>query len=82
MPSSRPSGEMSENTSSYYAPLQSGTAEPFTPPMGRNEELEAESSAPMTPVEQDLSEFPLGAARGQLHETYIISQTEKRDHNS
>jgi DNA mismatch repair protein MutL len=40
--------------------------------MGRNEALEHETSS----ENMDLSEFPLGAARGQLHETYIISQTE------
>lgn len=31
---------------------------------------------PMTAAEMSLSHFPLGAARGQLHETYIISQTD------
>lgn len=75
MPSSRMVGDMSEHSSVYHAPLQGGVAEPFSPPMGRNENLEAETSSPV-PIEQDLSEFPLGAARGQLHETYIISQTE------
>ncbi len=31
---------------------------------------------PLTASDRALSHFPLGAARGQLHETYIISQTE------
>lgn len=68
------SNEMSETSRSYYAPI-SDHASSFSPPMGRNEELETESSAVYSEP-QDLSEFPLGAARGQLHETYIVSQTE------
>ncbi len=29
-----------------------------------------------SPVEQETNDFPLGVARGQLHETYIIAQTQ------
>ena len=47
--------------------LQKPLAEGFAPPVGR---VEGEVA-----VADDLMEFPLGAARGQLHETYIISQT-------
>ena len=67
VPSSDISRGLSETTYDYNAPLNS---ENFTPPMGRNEALE-----PNAPI-VDPAEFPLGAARGQLHETYIISQTE------
>ena len=64
----------SENTQNYNAPLD-GVAGSFSQPMGRNEDLERETTSYQSePI--DLSEFPLGAARGQLHETYIISQTE------
>ncbi|MBT5073557.1 MAG: DNA mismatch repair endonuclease MutL [Kordiimonadaceae bacterium] len=72
MPTSNMSGGLAERSYDYQAPLSSDT-EAFLAPMGRNEALEIESygTAP-----EDLSKFPLGAARGQLHETYIISQTE------
>jgi len=74
IPSSGFSGEMSESSREYHAPI-GNSADSFAPPMGRNEPLEQEGSSYQSePV--NLSEFPLGAARGQLHETYIISQTE------
>ena len=74
IPSSGLSGEMSESSQEYQAPI-GRSVDGFAPPMGRNEALEQEgSSYQREPV--TLSEFPLGAARGQLHETYIISQTE------
>ncbi len=62
LPSTNLSKEFSERSYAYNAP------------MGRNEALEVDTSA-LSSESQDLSEFPLGAARGQLHETYIISQT-------
>lgn len=74
MPPSLPNGQLSEVNHSYHAPL-SEPGQPFAPPMGRNENLEQNSSV-HEPAPEDLSEFPLGAARGQLHETYIVSQTE------
>lgn len=74
MPPSRILSELSEASRDYYTPLQE-RSDNFSPPMGRNEALEVETSAYGT-AQEDLSEFPLGAARGQLHETYIISQTE------
>ena len=74
MPPSRVSNELSETSQDYYAPLRE-QSDNFSPPMGRNEALEVEASS-YGDTREDLSEFPLGAARGQLHETYIISQTE------
>ncbi len=74
MPSDRPSSGVAEVSQNYHAPL-SEPGQSFTPPMGRNEELESDSTVSI-PIQEDLSEFPLGAARGQLHETYIVSQTE------
>lgn len=47
--------------------FQRPLAEGFAPPAGRMENEAAISDAGI--------EYPLGAARGQLHETYIISQT-------
>lgn len=67
---------LSDTSRDYYAPIRQ-EAEPFTPPMGRNEDLEQDTTVSFTASNtEDLSEYPLGAARGQLHETYIISQTE------
>lgn len=74
MPPRQSHDGFSEGAQSYHVPLNSGDGT-FSPPMGRNESLETETTSFQSePV--DLSEFPLGAARGQLHETYIISQTE------
>ncbi|NQU61051.1 MAG: DNA mismatch repair endonuclease MutL [Rhodospirillales bacterium] len=39
--------------------------------------LDAEPSAPATIIEdQDLGDYPLGVARAQVHETYVVAQTE------
>lgn len=41
------------------------------------EDLSGRTGSPsISAVDMALSRFPLGAARGQLHETYIVSQTE------
>lgn len=69
IPSSSISHELSERSISYNAPM----GDSFAPPMGRNEALE---EGAIYEDKQNLSQYPLGAARGQLHETYIISQTE------
>ncbi|NOZ42638.1 MAG: DNA mismatch repair endonuclease MutL [Alphaproteobacteria bacterium] len=54
---------LGERSLDFQHPLEPG----FAPPAGRVE----------TDLEQDDNEvaYPLGAARGQLHETYIVSQT-------
>ncbi len=75
MPSSQHIGGLSETSRAYQAPLSGAHYESFAPPMGRNEGLEEGTSAADN-IPPDSSDFPLGAARGQLHETYIISQTE------
>ncbi|MCC3862294.1 DNA mismatch repair endonuclease MutL [Pseudemcibacter aquimaris] len=66
---------LSDTSRDYYAPIRENT-ESFAPPMGRNEDLEQDTTVSFAAPAEDLTEFPLGAARGQLHETYIISQTE------
>ncbi|MEZ5758127.1 MAG: DNA mismatch repair endonuclease MutL [Emcibacteraceae bacterium] len=77
IPPTRVSNAFSEMSRDFHMPLTEGNNN-FSPPMGRNEALEAETSTYIVPGEnRDLAEYPLGAARGQLHETYIISQTEK-----
>ena len=47
--------------------FQRPLAEGFAPPVARVDQV--------AELAEDISEHPLGAARGQLHETYIISQT-------
>lgn len=74
IPPSRPNAGLSETGYAYHAPL-SEPGQSLTPPMGRNEILETGSSD-QAKITENISEFPLGAARGQLHETYIVSQTE------
>ncbi|MEE8273265.1 MAG: DNA mismatch repair protein MutL, partial [Alphaproteobacteria bacterium] len=61
-PSSRPPGGFAEAAAAYYhAPLAPDIAQPSA----RTEEAESEPIA-----------YPLGAARGQLHATYIVAQTQ------
>ncbi len=61
-PSSRPPGGFAEAAAAYYhAPLAPDLAQPSA----RAEEAEPEPAA-----------YPLGAARGQLHATYIVAQTQ------
>ncbi len=58
--SERPSRGLAERAQAFYAPL-SGTERPAAPP---------EAALPTEP-----SAFPLGAARAQLHGTYIVAET-------
>jgi DNA mismatch repair protein MutL len=72
MPSYRPGshgGALAQAAASYYAPLPgmdqpsvTGVEDPVVPFAGNAEQSVAES-------------FPLGVARAQLHETYIVAQT-------
>ena len=55
------------------SPLASGFSDIEQSFSGQVVELPAE---PASEPEQDLQSFPLGAARGQVHENYIIAQTE------
>ncbi|WP_339862018.1 DNA mismatch repair endonuclease MutL [Paremcibacter congregatus] len=43
----------------------------FAPPQGR---VEIDDPVAQAPAAVDLVNYPLGAARGQLHETYVVSQ--------
>lgn len=57
--------------------LYSAGAEPRQGMMSGLDDLSGRTElAEMTPADMALSHFPLGAARGQLHETYIVSQTD------
>lgn len=50
--------------------FQQSLAQEILPPVGRVEEILDDE-----PAEKSLIDHPLGAARGQLHETYIIAET-------
>lgn len=66
LPMSAYSAGLGEESLGFQRPL----AREFSPPAGRVEsDFAKESSA------HDQMTYPLGAARGQLHETYIIAQT-------
>lgn len=62
--------ELAEIAAAYQAPAQTGVLEAFAAPSAR---------APDAPDEAPVAEspsFPLGVARAQVHETYIVAQTE------
>jgi DNA mismatch repair protein MutL len=61
---------MAEAATAYHAPLQGDYA-----PVGRIDpsDVGSESEAP---DQVDPVNYPLGAARGQLHETYVVAQTD------
>jgi DNA mismatch repair protein MutL len=62
-PSYAPSRGLAEDAALYQAPLSS---EAFIQPGARSPEAAAEEA----------TQFPLGAAVAQLHETYVVAQTE------
>ncbi|MEL7049195.1 MAG: DNA mismatch repair endonuclease MutL, partial [Pseudomonadota bacterium] len=76
-----------ERSSAPVAPLRSdfrpstsalprGFSEAMQAPFEAAAMPSADAEADATPVLQELMERPLGAARAQVHETYIIAQTE------
>jgi DNA mismatch repair protein MutL len=52
-----------------------GLAEAMQAPFGALDEPSADARAAAEPAAADLMDRPLGAARAQLHETYIVAQT-------
>ncbi len=70
----RPSGGgFAEAAQAYQAPLpnaETGVFEDFAAPSARTEPV------PVEAVEPEDEDHPLGVARGQLHETYVIAQTQ------
>ncbi len=71
-------GFRSPNTSyAFAAEMQApgGFSEEVQAPLTALEGTSAEASAHADPISDDVLDRPLGAARAQLHETYIVSQT-------
>lgn len=64
--STNPSADLADRSFDYQSPL-SGPSEPLAPPVQETAEQQAQS--------REFQQYPLGAARSQLHETYIVSQT-------
>ncbi|HUI17680.1 MAG TPA: DNA mismatch repair protein MutL, partial [Alphaproteobacteria bacterium] len=67
--SGAPSRALAEAAAEYQAPLDRDDAAGFDRPEARM------TDAP-SPAEEAPPRFPLGAARAQLHETYIVAETE------
>jgi DNA mismatch repair protein MutL len=61
---------LAETAAEYQAPLDAGVAG-FDRPAARSVDVSSEAAAA-----PELTRYPLGAARAQLHETYIVAQTE------
>ena len=61
--------------SGYRAPFPPGLAEAMQAPFAAFSEPSADARADTTPLDPELIDRPLGAARAQLHETYIVAQT-------
>jgi DNA mismatch repair protein MutL len=56
--------------------IPSGFSDAMQAPFAAFEEPSADSTASAMPQRVDFVQHPLGAARAQLHETYIVAQTE------
>ncbi len=71
-PQSGYAGGFAERAPTYITP---GLAEAMQAPFAALGEPSADARAHAAPVAPDLLDRPLGAARAQLHETYIVAQT-------
>jgi len=69
LPAGAPSRALAEAAAEYQAPLDRDDLAGFDRPEARATDLSS-------PVEEAPQRFPLGAARAQLHETYIVAETE------
>ncbi len=58
-----------------YAPRRAGFAEDWQMPLGGVDQPSASTAANAVRAEPDAPEHPLGAARAQLHRTYIVAET-------
>ncbi|MBU2580459.1 MAG: DNA mismatch repair endonuclease MutL [Alphaproteobacteria bacterium] len=70
-------GGIARTSYAFAARMQSpgGMGEAVQAPFASFEATSAEASAHIEPVSEDILDKPLGAARAQLHETYIVAQT-------
>ncbi len=66
---------LAEENEEYHAPLSSQAPELRQDPAFAPEARAEIPSAPQEHQNAELQSYPLGAARSQLHETYIVAQT-------
>ncbi|MEM9469882.1 MAG: DNA mismatch repair endonuclease MutL [Pseudomonadota bacterium] len=66
--SAYPYGNLAEKTQEFYQPLESNENVHAFEPSARHE---------VQPEKTDETQYPLGSARAQLHENYIIAQSEE-----
>ncbi len=59
----------------YPSRRQAGFAEAMQAPFGEINQPSADSAPDAAPIRDEVLDRPLGAARAQLHETYIVAQT-------
>lgn len=76
----RPGGSTTFDRSIYGAPSHpsqraQGFAEAMQAPFSGIDQPSGDTAPAEAPVREDLMDRPLGAARAQLHETYIVAQT-------
>ena len=67
---------LQEDVAAYHAPLPvSGSVPQYETPTAAVEGAMGEGTPYQQAPERPMEDYPLGAARGQLHETYIVAQT-------
>ncbi len=74
-PSPGPSPQAAGEWRRQGVSMPRGFAEAMQAPFAAFDATSADTSADSGPIAEDLLDRPLGAARAQLHETYIVSQT-------
>ena len=73
---SPPSAGMAERSRDFQAPLTGFEQAPSAPASGPSGQVDPETGEIIEPQDPGVSQdYPLGAARAQLHATYIVAQT-------
>ena len=70
VPRSYAYGQLAEKSENFYAPLSQNIQSTIS-------EIKPSARAEPIPIEAESTTYPLGAARAQIHENYIIAQSEE-----